>query len=147
MVEFALLVPVLLLIVGGIIQFGKAFSYWSQMNNVASETARQVVVWHLQTPPYPASPAKDDFRDFAYKRLTGSELQGLVKPGATVDENHIKICFANGATKGEEAKVIIKTENMAILPFVDISPFNLTSSATMRIETDPPAGTVSDGSC
>jgi Flp pilus assembly protein TadG len=145
LVEFALLVPVLLLIVGGIIQFGKAFSYWSQMNNVASETARQIVVDHLQGNN---APTNQQFRDFAYSRFTGSELKGLIKPGGSVDENHVKICFTPAAAphKGNEVKVTVQTDNMEILPFVGISPFHLTSSATMRMETEPD-NTTNDSSC
>jgi Flp pilus assembly protein TadG len=145
LVEFALLVPVLLLIVGGIIQFGKAFSYWSQMNNVASETARQIVVDHLQGNN---APTNQQFRQFAFDRFTGSELKDLVNPSGTPDENHIKICFTPPAAphKGNEVKVTIQTDNMEILPFVGISPFHLTSSATMRVEAEPD-NTVNDPSC
>jgi hypothetical protein len=60
----------------------------------------------------------------------------------------VKICFNPSAAphKGNEVKVTIQTDNMEILPFVGISPFHLTSSATMRMETEPD-NTTSDPSC
>jgi Flp pilus assembly protein TadG len=143
LIEFALLIPVLLLIVGGIIQFGKAFSYWSQMNNVAAETARQVVVSHL---PGNADPTNNQFRDFAYDRLTGSELRSLV----AADDEHIKLCFTPAADPqiGDEVKVVVRTDKFQILPFVNIAPFNLTSKATMRLEKKPnPAKLTTDTTC
>jgi Flp pilus assembly protein TadG len=140
LIEFALLIPVLLLIVGGIIQFGKAFSYWSQMNNVAAETARQVVVNHL---PSNTTPNKADFRTFAYARINGAELRDLIAP----DDDHIKICYTPdpGAQSGE-VKVAVTTDKFQILPFVHIAPFNLTSKATMRLEQDP-SDPASDTTC
>jgi len=155
LVEFALLIPVLLLVVGGIIQFGKAFSYWSQMNNVAAETARQVVVNRLPGPN--TNPTNADFRNFAYSRLTGHELRLLVNPSdpSPPDNSHIKLCFTeadppadpdNLPDIGDEIKVVLKTDNFQILPFVNIAPFNLTSKATMRLEKKPTSAT-SDGTC
>ncbi len=44
MTEFALIVPVFLLIVVGMLVFGRLLFYWIETNHVASETARWAVV-------------------------------------------------------------------------------------------------------
>ena len=44
MTEFALIVPVFMLIVVGMLVFGRLFFYWIETNHVASETARWAVV-------------------------------------------------------------------------------------------------------
>ena len=44
MAEFALILPVFLMIVVGLLGFGRVFFYWIQANHVASETARWAIV-------------------------------------------------------------------------------------------------------
>jgi hypothetical protein len=50
LVEFALIAPLVLLIVTGILSFGLGLSYWFDMNRTANVGARQAVVNHW--PPY-----------------------------------------------------------------------------------------------
>ncbi len=44
MTEFALIIPVFLLVVAGLLGFGRVFFYWIETNHDASETARWAVV-------------------------------------------------------------------------------------------------------
>ena len=44
MTEFALVLPVFLLLVAGILSFGRVFFYWIQANHLANETARWAAV-------------------------------------------------------------------------------------------------------
>ncbi len=93
MVEFAFVLPIVLLLVVGVIEFGKAFNYWLSLNDVASETARWVAVDLV--PAYPPdlddasnSPTVDELEGYALSRIGSSELLTLVQaPGA------IEICF------------------------------------------------------
>ncbi len=48
-VEFAVLMPVLVLVLGGIIQFGIVMFVQNQMTNVARETSRRIAVGELNT--------------------------------------------------------------------------------------------------
>jgi hypothetical protein len=50
LVEFALIAPVVLLVVTGILSFGLGLSYWFDMNRAANQGARQAVVNHW--PPW-----------------------------------------------------------------------------------------------
>src|SRR5436190_21746706 len=44
LVEFALILPILLLILFGLLDFGKAFNYWNDETHLAAEGARWAVV-------------------------------------------------------------------------------------------------------
>ena len=44
LVEFALVLPIFLLIVMGIFEFGRAITYWHDLNNTAQVAARYAVV-------------------------------------------------------------------------------------------------------
>ena len=43
-VEFAIVLPLVLLLIVGMIEFGKAFNYWLSLNHLANETARWAAV-------------------------------------------------------------------------------------------------------
>ena len=51
MTEFALIVPVFMLLVVGMLVFGRMFFYWIETNHVANETARWAVVDRNPTGP------------------------------------------------------------------------------------------------
>src|SRR5213595_4133845 len=44
LVEFAMIVPILLLVLFGLLDFGKAFNYWNDETHLAAEGARWAVV-------------------------------------------------------------------------------------------------------
>ena len=44
LVEFALVLPLLLILVFGMLEFGKAFNYWIDTTHLANEAARWAVV-------------------------------------------------------------------------------------------------------
>ena len=44
MTEFALILPIFMVIVAGLLGFGRVFFYWIQANHVANETARWAIV-------------------------------------------------------------------------------------------------------
>src|SRR6266576_5840996 len=44
LIEFALILPLVLLLLFGMIDFGKAFNYWNDETHLANEAARQAVV-------------------------------------------------------------------------------------------------------
>ena len=44
MTEFALILPIFMVIVAGLLGFGRVFFYWIQANHVANESARWAIV-------------------------------------------------------------------------------------------------------
>src|SRR4051794_27742312 len=53
LVEFALVLPLILLLLFGMIDFGKAFNYWNDETHLANEAARYAVV---NRNPFPQPP-------------------------------------------------------------------------------------------
>ena len=81
MTEFALILPIFMVIVAGLLAFGRVFFYWIEANHVANETARWAVV---DRNPY-----------------APTTLQQHVRGCSTVEfENGVRVCidFPDGST-------------------------------------------------
>ena len=71
MTEFALIVPVFLVIVAGLLGFGRVFFYWIGANHLANETARWAVV--DRNPDATAFPNPDALQKYA--RANGGTVE------------------------------------------------------------------------
>ena len=117
MTEFALIVPVFLLIVAGMLGFGRALFYWIDANHLANETARWAVV---------------DRNPFTPKTLQ----QYARDSGGTVEFTDASVCisFPDGTQSfGHPLKVTIK-KPFTFVPIVNIGTIDIAGSATLRIE-------------
>lgn len=151
MTEFALIAPVFILIVIGLLLFGRIFFYWIEANHLASETARWAVVdrnpYGLSCPtgPWTGGPGCQSLQ-------TGARF------GGQTDEfkNGTRVCIefpdpdsaVPGATQLESAvvqgdPVRVKVENT--FTFFGGWTLSIRGSSTMRIEriAPPPAGSPS----
>jgi hypothetical protein len=127
LVELALILPVLLLIVFGIIDFGRALNLNDQATNIANQAARYAAV--NQPPPgacgsaSPASPCISSLSGWVQKQVTGSV-------GGTPT-----VCVTNGTSVGQPVTVSVSF-TYSWLPILGLgfpsSP--IAGSATMRIE-------------
>jgi hypothetical protein len=116
MTEFALIAPVFLLIVVGLLLFGRVFFYWIEANHLASETARWAVV--------DRNP---------YAPLT---LQQGARSGGQTDEfeNGTRVCidFPEGAPVELGDPVRVKVENT--FEIFGGWKLSIRGASTMRIE-------------
>ena len=143
MVEFALIAPLLLLIVVGIIQFGVVINYWLDMQKLANQGAR----W-AATNTYPGCDAttSDSVPCQAGAPTLQTYLGNRNITGDARGENfNVLICFPSGTSNlGDPVKVTVSQAYrfMAItfLPKIDIG-----ASATMRLEHTP--GRYTAGAC
>lgn len=84
MVEFALVLPLLMLVLVGIFEFGRAFNYWIDATHLANEGARWAAVNRAPTPPSPGpcsagvTNANRLQRYVASQAATGEMRDGLV---------------------------------------------------------------------
>jgi hypothetical protein len=133
LVEFALLLPLFLLLVVGIVQFALALNFWLDMQRVANQGARWAVVNEYPGCPRsgPNTPCTPTLQDY----LSSNKI-------AKGENYSVRICFPTTATIGEPVKVILKQPFAfsSILNFFSPgSPIglNMTADATMRLEQTP----------
>ena len=129
MTEFALIAPVFLLIVVGLLLFGRVFFYWIEANHLASETARWAVV---DRNPYDSACPGGPWTQAPNCR----SLQVGARFGGQTDEfeNGTRVCidFPEGSPVELGDPVRVKVENtFEIFGAWDLS---IRGSSTMRIE-------------
>jgi hypothetical protein len=118
MTEFALVIPVFLIVISGLLAFGRVFFYWIEANHLANETARWAAVDQLP----PGSPTLQDYaRD----------------SGGTLEFGNAKVCITvpgGGApTVGGPIEVRI-SKGFSFVPLLGIGTITIRGASTMRIE-------------
>jgi TadE-like protein len=136
LVEFALIAPLFLLLVVGIIQFGIGLNYWLDLNRIANQGARWGVVDKYPGCPgdttLPLDPGCRTLPDETLKAHLESEpVSGGLTPVAS-------ICFEESATGGVGQPLTVEVESdFTFLPILDLGTITLRGTATMRIEQTP----------
>ncbi len=108
-VEFALLLPVLVILLVGIIQFGMAYSNYVSITHAAREGARLAAVDKY---------SESAVRERAYPVVPDS----------------VSLSFPNGNTHGEEVVVAVTYTKVIDIPLWGKVSIPITSRAGMRIE-------------
>jgi TadE-like protein len=132
-VEFALVVPLLCLIIIAILHFGKVMNYWLDLNHVASEGARKAAVNTFTTDA--------GYETYIRGRLETDEL----RTGGTTSipsPATIAVCLPEGSDVGDPVTVQVEADYS--LPFIG-STVSLRGTATMRLEQ--PAEYAGGGAC
>jgi Flp pilus assembly pilin Flp len=132
-VEFALVVPLLCLVIIAILHFGKVMNYWLDLNHVASEGARKAAVNAFTT--------DGAYETYLRGRLETEEL----RTGGTTSipsPASIAVCLPEGSDVGDPVTVQVAVNYS--LPFIG-STIALRGTATMRLEQ--PADYAGGGAC
>ncbi|MEN6328104.1 MAG: TadE family protein [Syntrophomonas sp.] len=118
LVEFAMVLPLLLLLLMGIIEFGRIISAYMVINNLAREGAR-----------------------FAAVGKTDSQITTLLfDERATLDQERLEVSFSpvySDRVKGEPLKVTVNYSVDLITPVIPeflTNPLPISSECTMRLE-------------
>jgi Flp pilus assembly protein TadG len=133
MVEFALVLPLLLLLVLAMADFGKAFNYWIDATHLANEGARLAAVnGTAGRCPNGTTPAT--LQSYIQCQATTSELRSAAQ---------VEICFPNGGTGvvGDPVRVKVRaTYNWLafVAPHMPFAQATITGTSYMRIEAPPP---------
>lgn len=145
LVEFALVLPLLLLILFGVLDFGKAFNYWNDETHLAAEGARWAVV--------NSNPGSGTLQQYIQQQADSAELRS----GAQVC-----ISFPTNPSTGSSGQVgdpvtVTVRSNYSWIPFLSSPgggalslPTTISGTATMRLEALPTAfsaGGGGTGSC
>jgi len=132
LVEFALVLPLLLVLLFGMLDFGKAFNYWIDQTHLANEGARWAAV--------NKNPGGGTLQEYIRSQANTAELRdgGTASvPGA------IEICisFPNGTSQVGDPVRVTASAAYNWLPFlggrIGITSTSISASATMRLEAVP----------
>ena len=138
MVEFAIIAPLFIILVAGIIQFGVILNFWLDMQRIANQGARWAVVDGYpgcpRTGPTPCSPTLQEY-------LESEPVSGGLTPC-------VDITFPEGglSTVGKPVKVRLES-SFAVVPIVEVGTINLGADATMRLEWDAAHYQTLDNTC
>jgi hypothetical protein len=138
LVEFALVLPILVLLLFGAISFGRAFNYWNDAQHITAEGARYAAV---NNKPYPANAASLQAQlrgeaDTAELRSGGSGADGVLTPA------QVCIDFPNGtALRGDPVRVTMRF-TYTWLPLIGsalggLASTTVTATSVMRLEAVP----------
>jgi len=126
LVEFVLVLPLVLVLLLGMLDLGKAFNYWIDENHLAHEGARFAAVNKNPGP--------------------GASLQESIKSQADTDElrSALQVCISfpgsGGAVVGEPVEVRVSS-TYTFLGFIadrlDVTDKTISTTSTMRLERPP----------
>ncbi|TML43608.1 MAG: hypothetical protein E6G19_11640 [Actinobacteria bacterium] len=143
LVEFALVLPLILLLLLGMIDFGKAFNYWNDETHLANEAARQAVVDSC-----PSCTGGQKINDWIRTEADTGELmnggtQSISSPGLRVciwfpdNTVHSDVPDVQDHALGDPVQVIVHAQYNWLAYLVGQGlPLHsdLTGTATMRME-------------
>jgi hypothetical protein len=121
MAEFALIAPVFLLFVAGLLTFGRIFFYWIDSNHLANETARWAAVDH--NPYASGSPSRT--------------LQQHVLDSGTLEFQDANVCISfEDATPEIGEYLTVKVQKpFHFLPILEIGQITIRAASTQRMES------------
>lgn len=126
LVEFAVAMPLLLLLVLGIIEFGFVLAQMNEMRHGAREGARYAAVSH---PDYDGMGGVGDDAD-----VLAATCDAVNLPGATV-----QVSLSGGPNRLDygTVTVVTDTESLSGAPLIsNLLPDTMTNEATFRLEQD-----------
>jgi Flp pilus assembly protein TadG len=126
-VEFALVLPLLMLIVVVILDFGRAINYWIDTTHLASEGARLAAVDRV--------PGGAGLQDYIRSKADTEELRD---GGSRSIDSPLRVCVTSGGNDVGDPVEVKVTTTYKWIPLLGIGPSSdITGSATMRREREP----------
>lgn len=131
------MLPILLFILFGIVDFAKAFNYWNDSTHLANEAARFAAVGNWPTK------GTETLQSYIQGQADTAELRS---GGTRAVTSPLKVCIsttpATGAGPGDSVTVAVKVD-YSPLPFVANAlklknALGVNSTSTMRLETTAP---------
>jgi Flp pilus assembly protein TadG len=122
-VEFAMVVPLLCVLVLVFVDFAKGMNYWLDLNHAAMEGARKAAVNQY--------PTAGEYQTYVRDRLETSELRsgGTDSVPTAAD---VAICLPEGSDVGDAVTVQVKV-GYDWIPFIG-GTFDIKGTASMRLE-------------
>ena len=128
--EFALVIPLLALVLFAVLHFGKAFNYWNDATHISAEGARYAAV---NNKPFPGDPTS------LQAQLLGQSTAELRSGGTDSIPAGAEVCidFPDGvAQRGHPVRVTMRF-TYSWMPLLGLDDTAVTSTSVMRLETAP----------
>jgi Flp pilus assembly protein TadG len=136
LVEFTLLLPVLVVLLFGMLDFGKAFNYWIDGTHLANEGSRWAVV-----NKNPGSSGGQSLQQYIASQATTAEYRNGGTPSVP---DPIKVCVtfpAGTRNVGDPVKVTVSSTyrwlGVLTAEIPGLTDTTLRGSSTMRLEVAP----------
>jgi Flp pilus assembly protein TadG len=132
LVEFALILPVLAVLLFAMLDFGKAFNYWIDETHLANEGARWAVV--------DRNPGGGSLQQYLVDQATTDELRN---GGTASVANPAEVCisFPNGTSNVGDPVLVTVSATYNWLPIISnrigVTQTTITGSSHMRLEAVP----------
>jgi hypothetical protein len=131
--EFALVAPLLFVVLFGMISFGKAFNYWIDQTHLANEAARLAAVNNN-----PGAGAGLSLQDWIQRQADTSELKN---GGSASVPDAAKVCitFPNTTSAPGDPVEVIVWSKYNWMPILNLDPtqIQILGKSTMRLEATP----------
>jgi Flp pilus assembly protein TadG len=131
LVEFALIAPVLFLVLFAILDFGRALNYWQDATHLTAEGARYAAVDNN-----PGSGSGQTLQQYLLAQADSAELKN--GSGSVTTPLRLRVTFPNGGTPaaGDPVKVSACFK-FKWLPILNLLGSTIRSDSTMRLEKAP----------
>jgi len=153
LVEFALVAPLLFLVLFGVLDFGKAINYWNTETQMAAQASRIAAVngGNTYTGSCVGGGTETTLADYIQCQTATGELRN--GSAGTFGATAAQVCIIPlappsgspaGTAAGDIGQAIqtIVTTQYSWIPFLGIAPITIRATATMRIERHWADGTV-----
>jgi Flp pilus assembly protein TadG len=133
LVEFALILPLLLVLVFGMLDFGKAYNYWIDSTHLSASGARWAAV---NKNPGPGATLQDSIREQA-------DTAELKDGGTAAVADPLQVCisFPDGTSNVGDPVQVTVSAGYNFLNFLQVqtgvTSKTITGSSTMRLEQPP----------
>jgi Flp pilus assembly protein TadG len=130
LVEFALVLPVLVVLLFAMLDFGKAFNYWIDETHLANEGARWAVV--------DRNPGGGSLQQYLVDQATTDELRNG-GTASVADPAEVCISFPSGTSNVGDPVLVTVSATYNWLPVIglDTAQTTITGSSHMRLEALP----------
>ena len=138
MVEFALVLPLLLLLVLALTDFGRVFNYWIDETHLANEGARLAAV-NATVGNCPSGSAASNLQHYIQCQGDTNELRS---GGTSALPQPARVCITwpSGGTVGQPVTVTVSATYHwlgFVAPHMPFTQATITGTSTMRLEATP----------
>ena|SRR5918992_37481 len=133
LIEFALVLPILVVLLFAMLEFGKAFNYWIDETHLANEGARWAVV-----DKNPGAGSGTSLQEYIKEQASTSELRNGGTP-SVASPAQVCITFPDGTSNAGDPVHVEVTATYNWLPVLglDATSVDLVGRSTMRLEAGP----------